>query len=459
VIIEVEHLTTLEKQRILYNHVRLGNQSSDFRRVIKPYLLRIASNAKFSPEIAKRLGDSFFTKNLSIGSESIRRFVEEPKELLGEIIDELDRLNFAALALLFMRAGQVAIPPSLDSHEIDALELLGGHLAGVCDAFKALDGSLVGRVLERGERLWTFRHPTIRDAMADKIAARPELVDIYLRGVKPVELLREVVCADFVVEGAKVHVPISRYAVILTRMTELDLSDWGDRSRLVSFLITRCSDDFLRNWADTNDTQLRQLMENIPVVNSAFALLLSKLHTLGCLEEAYRVAYAEEVGDRAAESAEATFLEEHLRPLLTPQEFGVIIERVKHELVPNLENIVDQLTEEYEDPEGDAREHFSELEANFIAFREFFDKDEIAKAFDDGLFLIDSASERLDRRNEERKVEEEWRKQEEDDELMRWMIEDLVMPRPPITPDSAPPLPKPYSPTQPPRSIFDDVDQ
>src|SRR5439155_2714170 len=61
VVIETENLKPQEKERILYNHLRLGNQPAEFRRAIKPFLPSIAASPKFFPEVARRLGDSFFT--------------------------------------------------------------------------------------------------------------------------------------------------------------------------------------------------------------------------------------------------------------------------------------------------------------------------------------------------------------------------------------------------------------
>jgi hypothetical protein len=43
VVIHVEKLSKQEREQILYNHIRLGNQPSDFRRKLKPYLPDIAT--------------------------------------------------------------------------------------------------------------------------------------------------------------------------------------------------------------------------------------------------------------------------------------------------------------------------------------------------------------------------------------------------------------------------------
>jgi len=159
VVIHVERLSFEEKQRILYNHIRLGNQPKEFRTRIKPFLKRIASNQKFFPEIAKRLGDSFFTGNLILHEASLDRFVEQPIDFLCDIINKLDRKGFGALALLFMRAGRIAIPPTIDEGESESLSLLDVNLGGLVEAFNALDGSLVSHAFEAGGALLEISTP------------------------------------------------------------------------------------------------------------------------------------------------------------------------------------------------------------------------------------------------------------------------------------------------------------
>jgi hypothetical protein len=215
VTILVEKLTLKEKERILYNHLRLGTQPPEFRKEIKPFLPAIASSDKFFPEVAKRLGDPFFTKNLIMHRDYLNRFVEEPKEFLCDIINQLNRKCFAALALLFMRAGRITMPPRIDSDEAESLSLLGANLADLIESLSSLEGSLVSQAFEAGEQFWKFRHPSVRDAMAILVAARAELVDIYLAGVKVSELLSEVVCGDVDVPGAKVHIPKSRFSAVI----------------------------------------------------------------------------------------------------------------------------------------------------------------------------------------------------------------------------------------------------
>lgn len=134
VVIQVEKITAEEKQQILYNHIRLGLQPTEYRKRLKRFLPGFAAHPRFMPEIARRLGDPAFTQQLVVSEAGLADFVERPLELLCGIIKNLDDENFAALALVFMRGGQLTSPVQLTEKETVALERLGGTLAGVRQA-------------------------------------------------------------------------------------------------------------------------------------------------------------------------------------------------------------------------------------------------------------------------------------------------------------------------------------
>src|SRR5882672_2434263 len=71
VVIDVHDLSIQEKQQILYNHLKLGNQPSAFRAEIKPHLPSVAAHPRFIPEIARRLADPTFTKRLYLTEYSL----------------------------------------------------------------------------------------------------------------------------------------------------------------------------------------------------------------------------------------------------------------------------------------------------------------------------------------------------------------------------------------------------
>ena len=284
VVTSQENLSDREKEQILYNHIKLGNQPSWFKQKIKPFLPGIAANRFFSPEIARRLGNSFFTHHLTLSSIGIAHFVEQPISFLIEIIKTMDRHHRAALALIFMRGGNLKSPISLEVSERKALELLGSTLARIREAFNALNGSLVFYSFQEGIYDWRFKHPTIKDAFSSFVANEPELLDIYLEGTPIQILLEETTCGNLSLPGVKVIIPRNRYNPMIKRLNTLPEENGRFNIRLIRFLAYRCDGYFLKSYLKSNPAFLQQL-SFLPSYKNYFrlsfcpeAILVTKLH-------------------------------------------------------------------------------------------------------------------------------------------------------------------------------------
>lgn len=103
VVIDVHELTALERQQILYNHLKLGKQNSGFLSRIKPYLEFMAAHERFIPETARRVADPTFTEDLYISEYHLGEFVGKREQLLLEVIQNLDVHSKAGLGLIYMR--------------------------------------------------------------------------------------------------------------------------------------------------------------------------------------------------------------------------------------------------------------------------------------------------------------------------------------------------------------------
>ncbi|MEX0943367.1 MAG: hypothetical protein WD002_12575, partial [Pseudomonadales bacterium] len=166
VVIDVHELSANEKRQILYNHLKLGRQSRSFLADIKPYLENVANHSRFIPETARRLADPLFTNDLFLDEYYIGQFVERREQLLRDILQNLDIDSKAALALIFMRNGQLESPIELQASESQALERLGSDLGNCITTLETLKGSLVLFSSASGNAAWEFKHPTIGDAYA-----------------------------------------------------------------------------------------------------------------------------------------------------------------------------------------------------------------------------------------------------------------------------------------------------
>ena len=349
VVIDVHNLSSQEKEQILYNHVKLGDQTRSFKTRVKPYLQGIAIHPRFIPEIARRLGNPFFTKDLVINASSISRFVRRREQLLQEIVRGLDTDSRAALALIYMRNGRLESPIQLRPSETTALERLGSNIGGCVSALDALSGSLARLSSESGEAAWQFNHPTVGDAYAAILARNPEHMDIFIQGSEPERLIGQVTCGDLGFENAVV-VPRSLYPQIMEKLREMNstkshksalLSAFKTIRDLYGFLTYRCSSEFLSLYLEQNPDLLYKVshpglyLEAVPEVR-----LAKRLHELGLLPDEQRRGFVESVSDYAIQGEDASALSDQgIRSIFTDDEYHELVKRLQVELLPQLKDV------------------------------------------------------------------------------------------------------------------------
>ncbi len=375
VIVNVQGLTADERDRILYNHIKLGDQPRSFKTRIKPLLPAVSRAARFLPETARRLGSQMFTRKLEMSAASLKAFAERPLDFLLDVIRSLDIHAKAALALVFMRGGSLESPIDLVESERNAVERLGSTLAGVSQSLGSLNGSLV-RFAHDSENAWQFRHPTIADAIGQIIADDPELIDVYLSGTPPEKLVREVTCGRHDIVGAKVVVPQSRYLEVVGKVRALDVA----RARN-TFLTQRCDTEFLQMYLTQYPDTLKVISTPHSFLSATSeAALLARLHEAKLLPERYRAVFVAGVRTLAVTTPDADFLSsERIRAVFTKDEIAGILSLVKRNLLPDLSGEIDNWRWNYnrsEDPDW----YFEPLKEALETFAEELDDDEEVQA-------------------------------------------------------------------------------
>ena len=349
VVIDVQDLTAGEKRQILYNHIRLGKQPHNFRTEIKPYLEDVASHPRFIPETARRLGDPLFTKDLFIDEYYIGQFVEKREQLLQEVLQGLDADSKAALALIYMRNGHLESPIQLRPTETQALERLNSSLGGCVTALEALKGSLALLSHASGEYVWQFKHPTIGDAYAEILVQSPEHLSIYIEGSAPERLVNQVTCGDVGIEKAFI-VPKSLFPKMLAKLKNMSqckaykgtsLSSFGAKRDMQGFLARRCSKEFLSLYLQHNPSLLEQVAEPGLYLDSVPEVRLAKrLLEVGLLPEKNRKKFVETVSNYALDGQDADALDDdRIRSFFTDSEFEELLQRVRTELLPRLDDV------------------------------------------------------------------------------------------------------------------------
>lgn len=371
VVIHVEQLSKEEREQILYNHIRLGRQPGTFKSQLKPHLSEVATHARFSPEIARRLGDPLFTKHLVVSKGGLGDFVEHNVELLCEIVRTIDTGSRSALALVFMRGGLLPSPVKMTADEERAVSLMGGSISDVRNALNALDGSLILQSIQGGVYSWRFKHPTVRDAFAAVIAEDRELMDIYLAGAPVDRLFDEVTCGDVGVQGVKVIVPSDRYDFLIARLATADTTAPWTVWQLHRFLAFRCDREFLTRYIG----KYPEFVSGLRVGSYFYAVsdvdVLVRLHEYGLLPEARRVAVSAAIRELAVETPDAGFLRERVRKLLTPDEFEQILEDIRTKLLPDLDSTISNWRGNYDENRNeDPENHFDELVRALKEFRD-----------------------------------------------------------------------------------------
>ena len=370
VVIDVRDLSDDDKAQMLYNHIKLGTQPQSFRAKIKPYLKNVAGHERFIPETARRLGDPFFTGELLLNHEDIEEFVEKREQLLHEVLQNLDVDSMAALALIYMRNGQLDSPIELQPSETLALERLGSTVGRCRIALEALQGSLVMQSRNSDDVSWQFRHPTIGDACASILAQSPELIDILIRGTEPKQLVRLVTCGDVGFENATV-VPQARFSLMVTKLEELPKSSASPVDTwlgwdLVGFLTYRCSKDFLSFYLK-HDPGIMEKISSPGLFLSTHegdVGLVNRLHELNLLPEKHRKSFVDTVSDHAIRGDDPVALtNDAIRTMFTGNEFEELVRRLRVELVPQLAEVrMDwELNWPSDWPPGDYMQPFVEL--------------------------------------------------------------------------------------------------
>jgi energy-coupling factor transporter ATP-binding protein EcfA2 len=366
VVIYAEDLTTAEKERILYNHIKFGDQPQIRRRWMKPHLQDIADLSNFKPEIARRLGNSFFTRDLEWSPNGLEKFVDSPRRFLADVIRQLDSSSQAAVALIFLNGGRVASPITEDSLVRMAETTLGVSCSSIRSAMEHLNNTLVLHVVESGQTYWMYKHPTIADAYAELISEQPELIEIYLRGAKMNSILYEVVYGTKRVKGAKLRVPRKLFEPLALRLQEASLR----AARL--FLLTRVDAEFRRNYIKKYPSVLRdEITFSNPLVRDPQSQFFVTVGREGILPEPDHERLVEHLKRELTTYGDVTFmLDDQYISFLGRDAYDELLLSARTELAPQLEELVSSIADncDTDDPESyfeDSTDALDALEALF----------------------------------------------------------------------------------------------
>lgn len=341
VVVDVAELTDAERQRILYNHLKAGDQSASTLRAWKPHLQKVAKSNSFQPEVARRLGLRAFTDaSKRRGSFTLQGFVDRPVSFLRDVLHQLDANSISAMACVYMAGDELSIPVQLTTEATEALDLFGGERNKVVPALVALQGTFLAlSVTAEGLQNWSFRHPTIREAFAAYIAENPNLVKILLRGMTDDELHRQIDCG-MKGDGTLVSVPATLFDYVISR-SQLATVDrtWNPVSGIPSLLLRRCSDQFLRLWTHANIDELPSLLDFRSYMGAYWQpRLLGRLAQAGAIPEDLRRHAVKKIAQMAIEDFDSDWMNAPIAHLFTEEDRKDLTARVAEETLASVDD-------------------------------------------------------------------------------------------------------------------------
>ena len=229
VVVDVEALTRYERQQIVYNHVRFGDQPTAVRSSLKLYLDSAADVDPFRPEAARRLGQQAFTRGLTADEQWVTAFMQNPGSYLEEVYAELSQAQRAVLSLVYMN-GHLTVPLGGNPDIQAGLARFGIDEDTAATALATLEGTVLRRAEPPGTHSgegWSFRHPTLKEGFANYIGRSPARLDILVAGMSAYALLAQVDCGSNE-QGTLVSIPESMYRQVARRIASCRSQDEVD---------------------------------------------------------------------------------------------------------------------------------------------------------------------------------------------------------------------------------------
>ncbi|RVA71976.1 hypothetical protein EN914_30475, partial [Mesorhizobium sp. M7A.F.Ca.CA.001.08.2.1] len=414
-IVEVGRLSELERRQILYNHVKCGNQSKQWKLTVKKFLDVLSKEATFTPEIARQLGDRAYTANVTASLDSLLKFVRENRAFLLQTVGELSKVHRSALTLVFLHRGRMPVSGPLPEIQEIVVRFYDVSRETLADSLNELRESFLVEVADGTRRDWNFKHPTLSDALAAILRDAEGMRELFIRGVGVETILSDVLCDGVERIPDAVIIPRSLNALLVDRLVETP--DDGSR-------INRLLFHFL--WERASDDVFRQVLQKDPAILSRIARasreiaydpkinVYSRAASFGILPAELRIEMGGRIERDLIHESDASFLDrEDILALLSPLALVKLSKRIKAEVIPALMTKIEN-TGDNPDSELTPQENFEDIEVTLNYLANFYsDEIEGFPEINEMTKLISSNVDAL-----VRKKEEEERERDEDD--WRW---------------------------------------
>ncbi len=362
-IVNVGRLSSSEREQILYNHLKAGTQPPSWKNLIKDHLPSLVQEERLLPELARRLAEKDFTGHIQKLPEDLLRFIAQPQKFLVQTFEELSDEKRAALTLVFLAKSKLPVHLLPENDAELVAKNYGVTKAAMTESLRQLDSSLVVRRKDGDMEYWAFWHPTFADAISEILSKRPDLVDVYVRGVRIETLLSEVVC-----EGAPriqdaVVVPLSGAEQLVDRLLETP-DEPAANERLFAFLNRRLPIAVLKTVLERDPSIAGRKGEPpswYQFARSEEVLLRASAHKLALLSEDVRSDTVYTLTDGGTYSLDMSFLRsDDILALFKPRELMSLTGQVLAILHTEFSKKIAKCAEDA-DPDGDIDDQFNTL--------------------------------------------------------------------------------------------------
>ncbi|MCM2460293.1 hypothetical protein HGO40_07255 [Pseudomonas sp. CG7] len=320
--VHVGDLLPNEREQILYNHIKAGAQTRDWKSRVKPHLASISQDLNLLPEIARRLGDPAYTAAITKLPDDLVRFIDEPQEFLKDTINELAPPQLAAMTTVFLARSNLPVQGSLEEIQIVS-EKFGTSESSITQALYQLKDSFLTQKEENDQLYWSFVHPTFADAISSILSSRPDLVGLYLKGAKTDAILTEVICEGVPAVRDAVFVRPEHFETLAARLLEVP-NEARQNENLFSFLNRRTPLSFLKRLLELEPKLIRRRGRSsnwYKVSWHAEYLMHARAHYLRLLPEEIRTRSCLELEQAALQKLDISFIpEEEVLSLFKPHE-------------------------------------------------------------------------------------------------------------------------------------------
>ncbi|WP_127533353.1 nSTAND3 domain-containing NTPase [Paenibacillus kobensis] len=355
--LQVTKFNDKQRKEILYNHIKYGDLPKVAKSQMKPFLNEISMHPDFNPELARRLGNYSFNKNVDTSKSTLEHFFKHHNKYLQDLFSELHKEYKAAIVFALLHESYIT--SRINTEEISGIVLKEYKIEDeniLIEALKKIDGSFVRQEVINDRIVWLPHHPSMREALLPLLK---DSTEIFITLADFDVLSREASCLT--PEG--VYISGDYWEKFTEKLfgsfweTQKEIKSIDDyyilkKDELSHFFAYKVSESYLVwlhrektdiNWSEYTNSFFDQLSD-VPSFDLAY-----KLERLGLLSDELKANVIARIFDIATRKFDITFLKEgSVKNLLGEVNFEVLLKEYSDNGLEKAEDLIIQIIEDAE---------------------------------------------------------------------------------------------------------------